>query len=134
MVLQRLKKHEKLTCELENSNSPKTEKLKELCARQPTPTGSPATTAEAAEANEGGQRLTCNAVNAMLEARCGRERETLASITVCAAFRASVKKNYRRHCCCKFSNPTCNFADSTVELPRESTGLVQMATDTRVIH
>lgn len=93
--------------------------------------GNTATTAEAAEANEGGQRLTCNAVNAMLE---GVERETLASITLCAAFRASVKRNYRRHCCCKFSNPTCNFADSTVELPRESTGLVQMATDTRVIH
>ena len=33
--------------------------------------GNTATTAEAAEANEGGQRLTCNAVNAMLEARCG---------------------------------------------------------------
>ena len=127
MVLQRLKKPERT----ENSNSTKTEKLKELCARQPAPTRSPATTAEAAEANKGGQRLTCNAVNAMLE---GVERETLASITLRAAFRASVKKNYRCHCCCKFSNPTCNFADSTVELPRESTGLVQMATDTRGIH
>jgi len=98
VVFQRLKKPEKT----ENSNSPKTEKLKELCARQPAPTGSPATTAEAAEANGGGQRLTCNAVNAMLE---GVERETLASITLCAAFRASVKKNYRHHCCCKFLQP-----------------------------